>query len=100
MEVSATPQTITIGKPVVFTISLDTHSVPLEFDLPTISTLTDDQGNVLGPATWEGTPPGGHHRSGTLAFSSPLPRETKTVTLTLVNIAEIPNRAFTWEVQQ
>lgn len=98
MEVAVTPQALTIGKPVAFTVSLNTHSVPLDFDLPAVSTLTDDQGNILGPATWEGTPPGGHHRSGTLTFLNPLPKETKMLTLILANIAEIPSRTFTWEV--
>lgn len=98
VEIAVTPQEIIVGKPVIFTVSLNTHSVPLDFDLPAISTLTDDQGNVLGPATWEGTPPGGHHREGTLTFSTALPKQTKTIALTLTDIAGVAARTFTWEV--
>lgn len=99
MEIAITPKMLVIGKPATFDMSFNTHSVPLEFEVPAISTLTDDQGNVLGPATWEGAPPGGHHRNGTLTFSSPLPKETKRITLTLTDISGITKRTFDWEVR-
>lgn len=98
VEVAVTPQAMISGKSVSFTVSLNTHSVPLEFELPAVSALTDDLGDTLGTATWDGTPPGGHHRNGTLAFPTPLPKQTKTVTLTFANIAGIATRTFTWEV--
>jgi predicted small integral membrane protein len=97
--VAVTPKSMTIGKPASFTMSLDTHTVALEFDIPTIASLTDDQGNTLGTATWEGTGPGGHHRNGTLIFSTGIP-QTKTITLTLANISGIAKRTFVWEVNK
>lgn len=98
VTVAVTPYIITIGKPVSFTVSVNTHSVPLEFDLPAISALTDNNGNSLGAATWDGTPPGGHHRNGTLTFSVPLSKQAKAITLVLTNIAGTATRTFTWEV--
>lgn len=98
VEIAVTPQTMTIGKPVSLTVSLNTHSVPLEFELPAISALTDNEGTSLGTASWNGTPPGGHHRNGTLTFPDPLPKKTQAMTLTLTNISGIATRSFEWEV--
>lgn len=53
---------------VEFFISMNTHQGNLEYDLEKISTLEDDKGNIYAPV-WSGSPPGGHHRSGTLTFS-------------------------------
>ena len=58
----------------VFTISFDTHSVELSMNPATIARL--EVGGIEWPAdSWEGDPAGGHHRKGTLSFSSAGPVE-------------------------
>lgn len=52
----------------VIRLSLDTHTTPLTMDLPAAAHLT--VGGQEWPArAWNGTGPGGHHRSGTLEFT-------------------------------
>lgn len=98
VKISVTPQTLAPGKQATFQISFTTHSVDLNFDVSGIAALVDEKNNSLGKAVWEGTPPGGHHRSGTLTFPDPLPKKTKAMTLTLINISGIATRTFNWEV--
>lgn len=52
-----------------FIVSLDTHSGDLDVDLGRTARLEVD-GKDWGDATWDGDPPGGHHRSGSLSFES------------------------------
>ena len=62
-----------------------------------IASLTDEDGNSDTSSTWEGSPPGGHHREGKLSFTNNL-TETKSATLILPNIAGITKREFTWQL--
>ncbi len=98
VTVIATPITLSPGKPAQFDIAFETHSVDLNFDVVQHASLTDDKNSSLGTGVWDGSPPGGHHRKGTLSFFTPLSAETKTVTLTFTNIADVPTRSLTWEV--
>ena len=59
-----------------FEINLDTHTGSLDQDLVAIVRLVDDKGNEYRSVKWEGAPPGGHHREGTLKFSAVTPRPT------------------------
>lgn len=52
-----------------FAVSFDTHSVDLGFDVARNAHLTVD-GAVWTGARWSGSAAGGHHRSGTLRFTS------------------------------
>jgi hypothetical protein len=55
-----------------FQIKIDTHQGALSFDLTEVSTLV--VGNTAyEPLSWEGSSPGGHHRSGELVFPKPVP---------------------------
>ncbi len=95
VTVSVTPTTVKTGFPASFTVAFETHSVDLAFDVEQIATLQDETNTVYTPH-WDGSPPGGHHRSGTIRFTPDLARP-KTITLTLKDIAGIPIRTFTWE---
>lgn len=75
-----------------FQITINTHSVELDFDLTEISTLYDDVGNVYNPLKWEGSEPGGHHREGILKFSS-LNKNAKSIKLVINDGIE---REFNW----
>lgn len=97
VTVSVTPIRLTPGFPASFDVIFETHSVDLSFDVNSIATLTDLRGVAYVPH-WEGSPPGGHHRQGTLRFTPDLPRPG-TITLTLSDIAGVAKRTFTWEVK-
>ena len=95
VTVSVTPTTLKSGFPASFEIAFETHSVDLAFDVEQIASLQDETGTVYAPH-WDGSPPGGHHRKGTLRFTPDL-SSPKTITILLKDIADIPTRTFTWE---
>ena len=79
-----------------FQIAMDTHSVDLDFDLTKISILYDNLGNEYKPIKWEGSEPGGHHRSGVLKFSS-LNKNAKSIKLVINDSA---TREFKWNLDK
>lgn len=85
------------GKNPKFEIQFNTHSVDLSFDVSQIVTLDDDKGNIFDQPLWNGSPAGGHHRSGTLIFQKTL-QKTKFVELVIKNVAAIPERKFRWDI--
>lgn len=97
VTVAVTPQELIPGKPAIFQIVFDTHSVDLNFDVAQIAELRSEKGNTYGAPVWSGDPPGGHHRKGTLTFPTPL--AATNITLTLNTIAGIPERTFEWKVR-
>ncbi len=78
-----------------FDISINTHSVELDFDLAEISALYDDIGNAYKPLKWEGSPPGGHHRSGILKFPQ-ISKNAKAIKLIIIDSTE---REFSWNLR-
>ena len=78
-----------------FKIEINTHSVALDFDLTEISTLYDDVGNTYKPLKWDGSPQGGHHRSGTLKFSS-INSNAKSIKLVIIDSIK---REFSWNIK-
>lgn len=78
-----------------FGIVLDTHSEELTSDLVTATVLQDDKGREYAPVSWEGDPPGGHHRSGVLRFGTIDPSPI-SLALIIRDIGGIPERAFLW----
>lgn len=96
VQVSVTPLALKLGFPASFDVAFETHSIDLTFYVEQIATLSDETGTSYVPH-WEGSPPGGHHRSGTLRFTPDLTKPT-TITLTFKDVAAVPERTFTWEV--
>jgi hypothetical protein len=99
VRVDVKPVQLTPGKSVKFEVRMNTHSVGLKQDLLTVCTLTDDQGNEYQPTNWDGSSPGGHHRSGVLEFPA-LEGDPGSVTLVIRNIANVPARKFEWTVDR
>lgn len=93
----------------VFQVVLDTHAVDLDgYDLRQLATLRTrgtsggDGGRVAPPTDWT-APKGGHHREGALSFptttadGAPLiDATTRTVELTIRNVAGVAERKFQW----
>jgi len=97
VDVKVTPLVLKAGEKPQFEIEFNTHSVELDFDISQIASLTDEDGNSDTSSTWEGSPPGGHHREGTLTFPTPL-IQTKSVNLTIRDISGVSKREFTWQL--
>lgn len=51
-----------------FDISMNTHSVNLDFVMTEIAAIVVDGGDPVQAVAWKGDAAGGHHRSGTLTF--------------------------------
>ncbi|WP_340682759.1 hypothetical protein LCL61_29400 [Amycolatopsis coloradensis] len=72
-EVEVTMTALTLDRSgAVFEIEFDTHTVDLGLDPAAAARLTVN-GTSAGGAGWDGQGPGGHHREGTLRFSTPIP---------------------------
>lgn len=98
VRIAVKPEALATSGPVKFAISLNTHSVELDQDLTAVTELRDDQGRAYRPEKWQGSPPGGHHRRGTLIFPA-LQEQVKSVTLVIRGVADVKERAFTWQVE-
>lgn len=93
-----TPLDFSYDRPVSFEISIDTHSGSLNFDLTEISVLEDDVGNKYLPLKWDGSSPGGHHRTGILVFPK-LDGQAKYMKLVIKDVSDIPERVFIWNLE-
>ena len=87
-----------INQPLVFDVTMNTHSVELVDDLTRSAILRDDAGKEYAPIAWEGAGPGGHHREGKLKFAA-FKTKHKFVELVVKNMAQVSERAFRWELK-
>ena len=97
VTVTVKPKILEVGEKPTFEVEFNTHSVELSFAIEKLSFLTDDKGKTFNQPVWNGSPPGGHHRSGTLTFSKIL-SETKYVELVIKDVAGISERKFRFEL--
>lgn len=98
VTIEVTPLVLNTGESPKFKVTFNTHSVELDFNVENVVSLTDDKGAIIDSPKWIGSLPGSHHRSGELDFSSNLEPDAKSVMLTFKNIAQIPNRVFSWDL--
>lgn len=97
VTVIVTPQSLSAdAKSWDFKVVLDTHSQDLKDDLLKTSALVAGS-TTLAPLAWDGAPPGGHHREGTLRFApvKPLPQ---SVELQMRRPGEAAPRSFRWNL--
>lgn len=99
VHIDVVPIQLSSGKQATFEIRMNTHSVPLEYDLTAVSLLKDDQGHEYRATAWKGSPAGGHHRSGVLEFPV-IANGAKSITLYIKNIADVPERTFEWKLEK
>lgn len=97
VTVKITPRTLA-GATWDFEVVFDTHSQDLKDDLEKSAVLVADGGTPQAPAKWQGPPPGGHHRSGTLQFNaiSPMPA---AIELRITRPGESKPRSFKWQLK-
>jgi hypothetical protein len=99
VRVDVRPVQLLSGKPAKFEIRMNTHSGDLNQDLLAVCKLEDNNGREYQARSWDGSTPGGHHRSGVLEFSE-LGEGVKSITLVIREVANVPERAFNWSVER
>lgn len=98
VRVDVLPVQLKIGEPMIFDVKMNTHSVTLNSDLVSGSSLLDNTGKEYKAVSWDGTPPGSHHRSGTLEFDA-LTGNPQSVTLMIKGVSNVPQRVYKWNLQ-
>jgi hypothetical protein len=99
VRVDVRPVQLLPGKPAKFEIRMNTHSGDLGQDLIAVCILKDSSGREYRPLNWDGSPPGGHHRSGVLEFSE-LGEGVESITLVIREVANVPERVFNWSIER
>lgn len=97
VSIEVKPLDFMYGKPLKFSIAINTHQGRLDFDLTRVSFLVDDNGKTYVPRMWEGSPSGGHHRNGVLYFDK-LDGEPREIILIVRDVYSIPERVFRWQI--
>lgn len=96
VTVGVTPQKVDPNADeTVFSVSLITHSVSLDFDFRQIAVLRDNFGNEYRATEWTGGR-GGHHLSGQIIFPK-IKKGTKSLTLIISQIGAV-DRSFEWDL--
>lgn len=85
-----------IDKDINIFISMNTHSVDLDFDMVEIGFLLDAKGNKIEPVSWDGPGKGGHHRSGKLMFNY---NNYSTLIFVLNPGGKFKELEFTWDIK-
>jgi hypothetical protein len=99
VTVVVTPKALGPGVTVwEFDVVMDTHTKPLNDNLPQIAALVDGTGRRYAPVAWKGDAPGGHHRKGVLQFSSPA-EMPKSVELQITGVGGVAIRTFRWDLK-
>lgn len=80
-----------------FKITTDTHSTELDYDPRESVVLINANGGEIKPTSYEGDPPGGHHRTGAVLFPhlDPYPQ---TITVVVKGVGGIERRTFSWNL--
>lgn len=98
VTVKVTPRNISPGtRNWDFEITLTTHSSSLDTDMTRAAVLIAGSDKPQPPLSWEGDPPGGHHRKGVLRFPAPtvMPHFLE---LHISGIGEVKQRVFRWRL--
>ena len=99
VTVKVTPQNLESGAANWdFEVVLETHTQLLDQDLTKVAALIDAQGKAHLPLSWEGSPPGGHHRRGLLRFQ-PLVGNPAAVELRISGVGGTDIRTFRWQLR-
>ena len=99
VRVDVRPVQLLPGKPAKFEIQMNTHSGDLSQDLVAACILKDNSGREYRATNWNGSPPGGHHRSGVLEFPE-LGDSAQSITLVIREVADVPERVFNWAIER
>jgi hypothetical protein len=98
VTITVTPASITNeAKTWDFEIVLESHTQALSDDLAGFSILIGD-GKQTTPLSWEGSPPGGHHRKGLLRYK-PISPAPQSLEMQIRRTGEPIPRSFRWRLK-
>ncbi|MEO8386168.1 MAG: hypothetical protein ABI583_13055 [Betaproteobacteria bacterium] len=97
VTVKVTPQSLS-DQSWNFEIAFDTHSGALSDDLTKSAVLIAAGGATSPPVSWQGDPPGGHHRKGVLRFK-PFAAQPPSIELQIKRPGETVPRSFRWQLK-
>jgi len=87
------------GSTLSFEARLETHSVSLDaYKMEKISFIRFDNGSKQAALGWFKPGGGGHHISGILKFSGPIPDGTKSIKVIIEGIDGVQERIFEWKL--
>ena len=82
-----------------FEVRMSTHSVNLDdYEMEKISFLQIDRGPKRKALGWFDQSGGGHHVSGILKFTGPIPSSAKSLQLIIREVGDVGERAFEWNL--
>ncbi len=85
------------GEVISFEVAMNTHSVPLDYNLIQLAILRTSQGDEVAPLRWDGSS-GGHHVSGILYFPAVNLEDAQWVEVVIQDVAGVEERIFHWEL--
>lgn len=95
VTVEVKPVQLAGGKEAIFSLTLNTHTIELNYDFTKAISLEDDRGNLYRATSWSGGK-GGHHLEGEIIFPL-LKAKAQKVTLKMAQIGG-RERSFSWEL--
>ena len=98
VRVVVKPKSVAAGSVWEFDVTMETHTKPLDSDLTKAAVIVDDGGRRYMPLSWQGDPPGGHHRKGILRFPAPT-EQIKSFELQTQDLGGVNKRAFQWNMK-
>lgn len=96
LTIAITPELLADGE-MAFFMRFDTHTGDLGFKVEDVVLLVDDTGNEYLATLWSGSPPGGHHRSGTVFFPE-LSSDASFITLIIYDVFGVDEWVYTWPI--
>ena len=99
VRVDVKPVQLAPGQPARFEVRMNSHSETLAEDMVAVSSVKDSAGRIYQATAWQGSEPGGHHRTGVLEFPK-LENNTESITLIIRKVAKVPQRTFEWSVER
>jgi len=98
VQIVVKPKSIAPGAPWDFDVAMNTHTKPLTDDLNKAAVLIDGSGQRHQPISWQGDPPGGHHRKGFLRFPAP-PTQIESFEIQILGVGGVNTRVFQWTMK-
>lgn len=95
VSVEVTPMVLKPGGEAKFKVTLNTHTIELNYDLLKVSNLQDNNGNNIKAILWSGGLVG-HHLTGELVFPA-ISGKAESVELTIAGISG-SDRKFRWNI--
>lgn len=98
-QVTVAVQPIVANGDLRLVVKLNTHSVELDDDLAQSIAVLDSKGKEMRSSSYQGDPPGGHHRTGELVFSG-FKADSGRLIVIGRDIGGVTERRFEWSLNK